>query len=1522
MFAMIGRTAAFAEDWPTYRHDRLRTAVTSEKLPPPLVNVWMFRARGSSFAPKDMPSSSDRSQPPGLYANKHGAYFELLPDQKYFALPITAADDSLFFTTAGGRVVCLDAATAEKRWEFLAGAAISQTANIFDGKVYVGSDDGFVYCLDAKTGKLVWKHRGAPADRWFISFGRMASKWPVRTDVFVDKGAAYFGAGVFPHDGMFVNKIDARTGNSIWRTPFAHNGLAGNLVLTTHKIHMPLDVKGFERYPMFRRVDGANDWVSPDPEVAEIFRHRVADSERGVVKDGIRYGGFEACKVEGEHERGKKQTLYRTSILTGRFPDERTFVYAGGTLYFFANDNALWGGKYPLRAHGGAVFARDPKTGKNLWSFPIPERPYHIIAANGRLFVSTRGGTIYCFAPKDTPGHGVVAEDIEPEPFERNDRFNKISGVAHHTTLESGVKKGYVVVLDCESGAMPYMLATQTDLYVCAVFRDAARAAKARALYARANLHASRISVWHQKEGAKLPYPSKFADLVVSESAAGGGPMPASVSEIDRLLKPIRGTAWLGGRQEKEALEQWMAATNKSADPVEKWQYYEKHGSRWVRRTRPALPGGTGWCGPLGGPERTNCSHDKALKGPLGVVWYGPPYISGPVGRPPRIANGVMVCPTDMNTIEAYDQYNGRLLWKYTAKNFAGHFMGTGCVGGDHAFTVYYGRCLRLDLWNGGPPVEMTNPFPGSQWGQITLSRDGKTLWGSSHAKDWRGIFAIDVKTGQTLWKRGGAGEGMQWGGWNAVADGRMYIVGGKAEGEERKQAITEMRAYLGANDNARLEAFEKTLAKRQIRVLTALHAATGKTLYERGIDLTNRGSFFGAAGGRLVFGRVARVGGRARKHWGIQYRPRPGYGLAAFDAATGKRLWNELGDIRFPPVVTNNMIYAEPWRVDLKTGKRVRRPHPISGRPSDHVWTRTGKHCGGYNGSENFIFGRSMGIGYHDTLNDSGLYTFMHSRNDCHPDVTSGGGMMIKPPMAFGCRCAWSLPFTIAMAQAETQPEIPFSYLGPGPALPVKRLRLNFGAAGDRRDAKGNLWLRAERRSMGHMRDFEITYMPAMVFYPSADWSRRNIHQSAVHTRIENTHTPSVFATAKRGLKRCILPVTTPADGKGVYTVRLGFSAPPGDEPGQRVFDVRLNGRTVLRDFDIVTEAGKCNRAVWKELMLSLDGDLIVDLVAKEKEPSLDQMPLLCAVEVTGKEITTLGLKFPSSLWLGGSKLRETAELELANLRAKPFNGKIVVTSPKGFQVSVPDGGALNLASGDRARVAVTIKADGRAQPGLRWVTMKIVGAGGEIELERKLAVEWLGDLERRVLRGGVRWFRSAGRHWEWTTYSNSHFGVSEGAGKKGDAGLSYAALPVGIPKELHGKIKRARVRFHASPSQRRVLASLFSSSRDSVPLKTNDWGTVRQVKGPPWPDFNKVVYPARPETLPEKATLRPTKWDPNVVEAPVPGSIDHVATSRHIYFAIEPTALNGPVYWSDRAAEREKAPVLIIDYEPTPQK
>jgi len=48
------------------------------------------------------------------------------------------------------------------QWQYKTGGAVRSTPLIADGKVYVGSADGYVYCIDT-TGKAVWKYKAAAA---------------------------------------------------------------------------------------------------------------------------------------------------------------------------------------------------------------------------------------------------------------------------------------------------------------------------------------------------------------------------------------------------------------------------------------------------------------------------------------------------------------------------------------------------------------------------------------------------------------------------------------------------------------------------------------------------------------------------------------------------------------------------------------------------------------------------------------------------------------------------------------------------------------------------------------------------------------------------------------------------------------------------------------------------------------------------------------------------------------------------------------------------------------------------------------------------------------------------------------------------------------------------------------------------------------------------------------------------------------------------------------------------------------
>lgn len=212
---------AFADDWPTFRHDNARSGWTSESIAAPLHVRWAFR---QSAAPQRVWSGPRDEAVEGNWEKDRVAFDA--------ANQVAVVGDSVFMGSSGdSKVYCLDARTGRARWTFIAGAPVRLAPAVADGRVYFGSDDGRAYCLRADDGALVWSVAAGPEDDRLIGGGRMVSRWPVRTGVLVDDGAAYFAAGVFPHEGIYVCAVDAADGRLIWRndtTPTAvERGLSG-----------------------------------------------------------------------------------------------------------------------------------------------------------------------------------------------------------------------------------------------------------------------------------------------------------------------------------------------------------------------------------------------------------------------------------------------------------------------------------------------------------------------------------------------------------------------------------------------------------------------------------------------------------------------------------------------------------------------------------------------------------------------------------------------------------------------------------------------------------------------------------------------------------------------------------------------------------------------------------------------------------------------------------------------------------------------------------------------------------------------------------------------------------------------------------------------------------------------------------------------------------------------------------------------------------------------------------------------
>ncbi|MFB3892621.1 MAG: PQQ-binding-like beta-propeller repeat protein [Phycisphaerae bacterium] len=178
-----------AQEWNTYRHDAQRSGSTPEAISRDLAVLW---------------STAVDSQ-------------ERTPFGRSITSPV-AAEGMVFAAMPDGQAVCaLDASTGKVRWRHLVGGRVEVPPTIHRGLCLFGANDGYVYCLRAADGELVWRFRAAPEERRIMVGGRLESPWPV-PGVTVEGGLACFAAG--RHSGMdggiFIHGLDPSSGRLAW----------------------------------------------------------------------------------------------------------------------------------------------------------------------------------------------------------------------------------------------------------------------------------------------------------------------------------------------------------------------------------------------------------------------------------------------------------------------------------------------------------------------------------------------------------------------------------------------------------------------------------------------------------------------------------------------------------------------------------------------------------------------------------------------------------------------------------------------------------------------------------------------------------------------------------------------------------------------------------------------------------------------------------------------------------------------------------------------------------------------------------------------------------------------------------------------------------------------------------------------------------------------------------------------------------------------------------------------------------
>jgi hypothetical protein len=319
--------------------------------------------------------------------------------------------------------------------------------------------------------------------------------------------------------------------------------------------------------------------------------------------------------------------------------------------------------------------------------------------------------------------------------------------------------------------------------------------------------------------------------------------------------------------------------------------------------------------------------------------------------------------------------------------------------------------------------------------------------------------------------------------------------------------------------------------------------------------------------------------------------------GIRAFRADRGTVLWQH-DAYTGPAMILGDTVLKDRSACDLLTGAPRLRTDPLTGQAVEWTWSR-GYGCNTPMASEHLLTFRSGAAGYFDLCGDGGTGNFGGFRSSCTNNLVVAGGVLTAPDYTRTCTCSYQNQTSLGLIH-DSEAEM-WTYTGPQAVSgPVKRVGINLGAPGCRKSADGTLWLDHPR--VGG----PAPTVPVKVVPDNVEWWR--LHSS----RIEG-HQPWVASSGAKGLRSLTLTLDRAGGRERAYTVRLHFAEPECVKVGERVFSVALQGKEVLKDFDVARAAGGIRRAVVREFRsVRVRGELTVALT-----PSAGRATLLCGVEV-----------------------------------------------------------------------------------------------------------------------------------------------------------------------------------------------------------------------------------------------------------------------------------------------------------------
>ncbi len=313
---------------------------------------------------------------------------------RVFSSPVIV-ENSLFIGSDDGYVYALDARNGKLIWKFQTGGRVSSTPAAYEDKVSFISFDGNVYCLDQKSGKEIWKFKTA-GEKVFSAPGihgmpekdrNLDDPWDMfLSSPVVAGGILYVGCG----EGMFY-ALDANTGEKKW------DFKTGDVIHSSPAFaNQVVYFGGWDSYLYaLNAADGTLKWKFKTG-IDTVYYNQVGFQSSPVVINGVVYSGCRDAHVWAiDAETGELKWKYYNN---GSWVIATPAVH-NDTLYFETSDShkvnalsaisgkllystdcktygfsspALTNGILYLGTHGGSMMALETKTGNTIWEFRTP----------------------------------------------------------------------------------------------------------------------------------------------------------------------------------------------------------------------------------------------------------------------------------------------------------------------------------------------------------------------------------------------------------------------------------------------------------------------------------------------------------------------------------------------------------------------------------------------------------------------------------------------------------------------------------------------------------------------------------------------------------------------------------------------------------------------------------------------------------------------------------------------------------------------------------------------------------------------------------------------------------------------------------------------------------------------------------------------------------------------------------------------------------------------------------------------